>query len=60
MRRRDGEPVPLDFLDQPNPLEAVLAEDVDLKDMPQVLDGSSALRGKIFTADQKSLFATSG
>ena len=31
-----------------------------LKDMPQVLDGSSALRGKIFTADQKSLFATSG
>ena len=53
MKDRNGEPISPDMLEQLKQLEAKRDEDIDLTDMPEVLDWSNAVRGRYYRPIKK-------
>jgi uncharacterized protein (DUF4415 family) len=49
----NGDTIPPEMLEQLKRLEAMKDEDVDLSDMPEVLDWSNAVRGKYYRPIKK-------
>ncbi len=53
MKMHNGDTIPPEMLEQLKRLEAMKDEDVDLSDMPEVLDWSNAVRGKYYRPIKK-------
>jgi uncharacterized protein (DUF4415 family) len=53
MKKRNGDPVPPDMLEQVRELEALRDEDIDLSDTPQTPDWSNAVQGKYYRPIKK-------
>ncbi len=53
MKMRNGDPIPPEMLEQARRLEAMKDDDIDLSDMPEVLDWSNAVRGKYYRPIKK-------
>ncbi len=53
MKMHNGDPIPPEMLEQARQLEAMKDEDIDLSDMPEVLDWSNAIRGKYYRPIKK-------
>ena len=53
MKMHNGDPIPPEMLEQARRLEAMKDDDIDLSDMPEVLDWSNAVRGKYYRPIKK-------
>jgi uncharacterized protein (DUF4415 family) len=48
MKNRNGDPVPTDLIAELDALDAMDNENIDLSDMPEIVDWSKAERGKFY------------
>lgn len=53
MKRHNGDPIPPEMLEQLHRLEAMKDEDIDLSDMPEAQDWSTAVQGRFYRPIKK-------